>query len=236
MKLIAVGDIHGRDTWKKVAEANPDFDMFVFVGDYFDNFPPMTANRIIKNFKEIMLFKRLNPDKVHIGIGNHELHYMHPEGDGEKYSGYNADRAEEISDVLADAKKDMNPAFQHGNMLFTHAGLSKTWADMAKISPAFKGTLAEQINERFWLYPELFRFNAVDRSGSGEHKAQSPVWIRPHALVPDLFDEVEDLIQVVGHTGVKKIQSVDNKLILLDAPKTGEYLLVVDGVANVGSI
>jgi predicted phosphodiesterase len=36
MKTIAVGDIHGRDSWKRLAEQE-SFDQIIFLGDYFDS-------------------------------------------------------------------------------------------------------------------------------------------------------------------------------------------------------
>ena len=41
-KIIVIGDIHGRTIWKQIVAANPDADLFVFIGDYFDSFasPP----------------------------------------------------------------------------------------------------------------------------------------------------------------------------------------------------
>ena len=33
--IIAIGDIHGRDTWKVIVEANPDSKV-IFIADYFD--------------------------------------------------------------------------------------------------------------------------------------------------------------------------------------------------------
>jgi predicted phosphodiesterase len=38
MKIVAIGDIHGRDYWKQIIEQEQDADVFVFVGDYFDSF------------------------------------------------------------------------------------------------------------------------------------------------------------------------------------------------------
>ena len=87
MKLIAVGDIHGRGFWKEVVEKEKDFDKFIFMGDYFDNFPPMTQREIQENFAQILAFKKMNPDRVVMLIGNHDYHYIF---EGQKYSGYNA--------------------------------------------------------------------------------------------------------------------------------------------------
>ena len=36
-KLVAIGDVHGRNTWKQIVEQEQP-DTVVFVGDYFDSF------------------------------------------------------------------------------------------------------------------------------------------------------------------------------------------------------
>ena len=51
MKLIAIGDIHGRDIWKQIVETEQP-DTVVFVGDYFDSFNIPGIDQI-HNFKNI---------------------------------------------------------------------------------------------------------------------------------------------------------------------------------------
>lgn len=36
MKIVAIGDIHGRDIWEDIVKKEHDADKIVFVGDYFD--------------------------------------------------------------------------------------------------------------------------------------------------------------------------------------------------------
>ena len=49
MKIIAIGDIHGRSIWKNIVSAN-SYDKVVFLGDYFDSFDIHTLDQI-DNFK-----------------------------------------------------------------------------------------------------------------------------------------------------------------------------------------
>jgi predicted phosphodiesterase len=74
MKIICIGDIHGRDCWVKILEQNPDADLFVFEGDYFDSFT-IPALEQINNFKLILKFRDENPNKVIMLFGNHDFHY-----------------------------------------------------------------------------------------------------------------------------------------------------------------
>jgi predicted phosphodiesterase len=36
MKIVTLGDTHGRDIWKTIVKIEEDFDKFIFIGDYFD--------------------------------------------------------------------------------------------------------------------------------------------------------------------------------------------------------
>ena len=85
-KLIAIGDIHGRDIWKQIVETEQP-DTVVFVGDYFDSFNIPGIDQI-HNFKNIIQWKLDNPQcKVVLLIGNHDFHYM-PEAYNDRYSGF----------------------------------------------------------------------------------------------------------------------------------------------------
>jgi predicted phosphodiesterase len=86
MKITIIGDTHGRSKWKNIVEKEKDADKIIFIGDYFDaKDGGYSANRQIENFKEIVEFKRNNPDKVILLIGNHDFHYL--KGVNEEYSG-----------------------------------------------------------------------------------------------------------------------------------------------------
>ncbi len=87
-KWIAIGDIHGRDTWKPIVNSEIDnVDRIIFVGDYFDSFHiPMQTQ--ISNFLDILELKRKYPDRVVLLIGNHDYHYMRSVK--QTYSGFNS--------------------------------------------------------------------------------------------------------------------------------------------------
>lgn len=238
MKLLAVGDVHGRSFWKDVLAKEQTFDKFVFIGDYFDNFPPMTPERILTNFKEILKFKSENKHKVVLLIGNHELHYMKSEGEGERYSGWNEYYAEAAGKLLQENRHLFKAAHQEGNVLFTHSGVTNTWFEKT-CGSGDPNTVADDvsqlINIKFETHPEKFRFSRKDASGMGEHKEQGCMWVRPNALVADLLS-VDNMIQVVGHTFVPEIRSVEGKLVMIDCPKAREYLKIEDAAIAIGKL
>ena len=225
MKIIAVGVIHGRNTWKRVLEKEPGYDRFVFVGDYLDNFPPMTAEKILANFEEILELKRSNPGKVVLLIGNHDFHYM-SQGEGEMYSGYNPKIKAKARKLFTDNADLFNVAYQCNDILFTHAGVTSTWAEDNKINHLKSVDVARQIDSLFEKNPDAFRFYPGDTSSSGDHIKQGPFWVRPRTLSGDMFP---GLRQVVGHTGVAQIVTVEGGLTLIDTGRRGDYLKVVRG-------
>jgi len=86
--------------------------------------------------------------------------------------------------------------------------------------------VTDYINSKLKTNPELFEFQKEDKTGYGEHKGQSPIWIRPESLRKDVG---EHFVQVVGHTATDKITLVDDSIILIDSPKSKEYLIIEEG-------
>ena len=77
-KILVLPDIHGRRFWKKPCENIEDYDKVIFLGDYLDpyDFEGITVIDAIKNFKEIIEFKKNNVDKVILLLGNHDMPYF----------------------------------------------------------------------------------------------------------------------------------------------------------------
>ena len=71
MKIIAIGDLHGRTLWKYIV-SKVDFDVVVFIGDYFDTHENISPVQQIENFKELLDYKKQLPEKVVLLFGNHD--------------------------------------------------------------------------------------------------------------------------------------------------------------------
>ena len=213
MKILALGDTHGRDLWKEIVKTE-SFDVCVFMGDYFDSFD-LDADTQIQNFKDIIAYKKQNPQSVILLTGNHELHYMLSE---ERYSGYNTHRAFDISEVLQHNRKHLQKAYQYNELLFTHAGVTKTWARKHKLDLQF---VADAINV---LPDSAFAF-AVEgaTSGYGDNKHQSCLWVRPASLAADAID---GFIQIVGHTDVGGVITYSEEVVLIDAIAHRQYIII----------
>lgn len=231
MKIIAIGDTHGRSHWKEIVEKEKDADKIVFIGDYFDSFSiPFGVQ--LSNFMDILQFKNKNPHKVVLLIGNHDYHYLSVAG--ENYSGYQEKHQFDLN-VIMNAQIEagvMQVAFQDGKFLFTHAGVTKTWLhsfnDAVPMSVIRRLTASDAIdgiiNRLFDNVPYRFKFNGTDNSG--DDVTQGPFWVRPKSLVEDGID---DIIQIVGHTSVKMIMQNNDCVFIDTMGNTKEYLSINDG-------
>jgi hypothetical protein len=226
MKIIALGDTHGRDIWKQIVKVEEDFDKFIFIGDYFDTREGIDASTQIQNFKEILEFKKANPDKVFLLIGNHDFHYL--KGCGETYSGYQQYAAMDINEVLQPAVTSGHMQICHvfDEYIFSHAGLTKTWCENNEIDLY---NIEESVNVRFMKNMESFKFEYgenLDRSG--DDVTQSPIWVR----IPSLFrDMVKGFTYIVGHTTVKEMYMASNIAAIDCLGTSNEYLVIQDGQA-----
>lgn len=245
MRIIALGDTHGRTNWKSIVRNN-DSDKVVFIGDYFDTHEDASADQQISNFKEIIAYKKANIDKVILLVGNHDYHYMR--GAGEHYSGFQEWRKTDIQEVLH-AALDLDllqMCHLEGNFLFSHAGVTKTWCDRNfTFASNFKlPDLVEAINEKFKYQPGAFRFTpGTNCSMYGDDITQPPIWVRPRSL---FMDKIQGCTHVVGHTTQDEISLGSRDIypngiktstagvILIDALGTsGEYLEINNGTPRV---
>lgn len=223
MKIVAIGDTHGRDKWKKMVEKEMDADKIIFIGDYFDSFHIPLPEQI-KNFLDIIRFKLDNPDKVILLLGNHDFHYISEMG--ERYSGYNSEYAEQIENIIQYAIRYnlIQICWLWKEFLFSHAGVTETWL---KDSGYEEGAyVVDHVNKTFINSPHWFKFRAgKNNSMYGDDITQPPIWVRPESLKSDSLHRI---IQVVGHTTQQKIViNTINKLILIDCiDNSGEYLII----------
>lgn len=230
MKIIAVGDVHGRSFWKLIASAQA-FDKLVILGDYFDSFD-ISASEQMNNFIELVTYKRANPDKVVLLIGNHDFHYLPVAMAAfEVYTGFQQRFAFQISQLLEENKNLLQMCYKWENYLFTHAGVTHAWLNDV-------GHCEEEIdvfiNELFKYQPLSFFFNGSDPYG--DDVTQSPVWVRPASLKKNAY-KYETIKQVVGHTTVIKLEIMKGRFFFVDTMGTSkEYLILDDGRVSIGKV
>ncbi len=216
MKIIVIGDTHGREDWKKIIQDNPEFDMIVFLGDYFDSRDDISATAQIHNFENIVAFKRANHYKCTLLIGNHDFHYLR--GISERYSGFQELHHWDIQIALEENMSHLQMCYKWEDYIFTHAGISKTWL---KSTGYEEGDVEDFVNTLFINKRRLFTFSGNDPYG--DDVTQSPIWIRTKSLSKDAIEG----IHVIGHTSVSVIK-IDKNRIMVDAIGSKQYLIIED--------
>jgi predicted MPP superfamily phosphohydrolase len=248
MKLVAIGDIHGRDYWKQIIDQEQDADTFVFVGDYFDSFT-IKGPEQINNFLDIIEFKKQSKVPVILLIGNHDYHY-YPGIEDNGTSGYQTLMAPSIKHVVDDNKQHLQAAYQVDEFIFTHAGLSSEWLD-DNIVMWDVPNLAMYVNDLFYYQPQKLAYRSYKQVGDqvygvggyGSETFQGPLWIRPKALMAANRDTLrKQIIQVVGHTPQDTIdikgKSTGGRYYFIDTLEYGQnqYLVIKDGVVSLGEL
>lgn len=248
MKIVAIGDIHGRSIWKQIVAKEKDADVVVFIGDYFDTREDIIPLEQMNNFKEIIEYKETSfanegkedqcKTKVYMLIGNHDYPYF-PEIGYNGTSGYQHKAAVAISHLLNDNRNHLQMCLQVGKFLFSHAGIGKVWLED---NGWRKGTNIEEFVNDMWKYkPLTFQFSGFEPHG--DSTTQTPIWIRPASLIRTWKKVKDKPVQIVGHTAMKRIdlkgtaKYTGGKFYFIDTLGTSqEYLIIKDDVISVGKI
>lgn len=219
MRILVFGDIHGRLVWKYIIKKEKDINKIIFLGDYITTHELISDKQQIRNFIDILTYKKDNPEKVVLLRGNHDL-WNFNWGDCSPYpSNWLLERLQHQFKDFSDLSQWI---YIEDNIIFSHAGVSQVWLNDNNLK-------LEDVNRQGWS--EIFGFTPNNWSDScGTSTSQPPTWIRPQSLVNCA---VKDCIQVVGHTGVKEISNLhnlDNKYpnIWLCDNLPNQYLIIED--------
>lgn len=220
MRTLVLGDIHGHTGWESII-LKENYDKVVFLGDYFDNFKHTPYKEQLDNFKEIVDIKKANPDNVVLLYGNHDHSYLF----NEQCSGYSYEAAPYYKRILKDTYDDglFDIIYILDDIVMSHAGISDYWMKYVGKYSDIHDIKMEDVSKG------TFDFNfATGIDYYGYSKSQSPIWIRPEALVPN---KIEGYRQIVGHTNTGKKIFEDN--IWFNDRLPNQYMIVEDGEIKV---
>lgn len=235
MKVLSIGDIHGRDSWKRVIDSSGPVDHVVFIGDYVDSHEDEITNVVIlHNLKEIIELKRSDPSRVTLIIGNHDVQYMRP-SQRRQYSGYRSEAYWDLHDLFKQNDSLFDPVYELESSsgvkhIWTHAGICREWVKstikVLRSDDIRLGQIWERVEDPTpsetvllaWQYGLSAFYDASWHNG-GTAWCDSPIWTRPKRL--DL-DGISDAVQIVGHTCQTRIKSVE-----LPKNRTNHYIDVL---------
>lgn len=197
MKILILGDIHGRPFWRNIISKEKP-DLTIFLGDYVTTHELYTPQQQLEELVAILDYKEQNPNNVILLRGNHDL-------DGLNY--YWASCYPSAADVQGEMAKDKplgkrflkNSQWLYGMTVAgkptvcAHAGVSTEWLkqelNMNKLDVAAINAMEPN---------EHFGFTGGRWDNYGTDPQQSCVWIRPQTLSKY---HVPGWDQIVGHTG-----------------------------------
>ena len=227
MKIIIVPDVHGRDFWKQAI--NSDADKIIFLGDYLDHYQGESdTDHDIDNFEEIIQFKKDNPDKVILLLGNHDWPYYNNTIYGAedywcRHDHKNHDTIHKIFEDNADLFQlyyeipNFCKAIKQEKILFTHAGFTNHYFD--KTSELFDTTDIHEILEELFKpenHPALIFYVSYFRGGFS--LSGSIVWadVREHGETKNKY--LEPYYQIFGHTYCRN-EIIRDNIAMLDCGK-----------------
>lgn len=218
MKILAIGDVHGRDVLSRIEPDN--YDKIVFIGDYCDSHDMGVYNdfRILDSLKKIIEFKKACPGKVILLLGNHDVHYMYPK-EVDECSGFRKTMLADLQTLFLEHSSLFDMAYQYKTTLFTHAGVSVTWymeynaaiyrelrIIRDQTGTRIPVTLGEKLN---YLRNSkegrkiLFTFSGLRTFPQDLDKAGGIIWADQEETD---YDYLKNYHQVVGHTVVASIE------------------------------
>ena len=218
---IAIGDVHGLDLWRDVVEAHPGCRV-VFLGDYLDPYGYVHKGKLLDNLRAIIELKRNRPEDVVLLLGNHDLHYFCE--DACVGTRFDMEIAEAASWMFLNNIGLFQYAFQDGEYLFTHAGVSQLWFDYDFCGDASR-SVAEQLNN-----PAADQVAALHRVGSARGGCACDTGGIFWADKSELEEPLCGFTQIVGHNRVAEVTghtgSGGGKIVFCDCLRNGLYLYI----------
>ena len=218
---IAIGDVHGLDLWRDVVEAHPECGV-VFLGDYLDPYGYVHKGKLLDNLRAIMQLKRDRPEDVVLLLGNHDLHYFCDEACvGTRFD---MEIAADASKLFLDNIHLFQYAFQDGEYLFTHAGVSQEWFDNDFCGDAAR-PIADQLNN-----PAADQVPALLRVGSARGGRACDTGGIFWADKSELEEPLYGFTQIVGHNRVAEVTEHTGpgggRIVFCDCLRNGLYLYI----------
>lgn len=213
-RIIIVPDVHGRTFWRKLIAEN-NFDKVIFLGDYGDpyGYEGITHEDALSELRDIITFKKNNPDKVVLLLGNHDLHYIDDKFACSRYSYQNRHRYKELIYGNIDLFQVAYEYEQNDQKyLFTHAGVTKGWFDILCLHKPYSENAAKYINDVSQAEQILLGFISYWRGG--RHQYGSCMWadLREH----DGVGAFPNYIQIFGHSQQENDPVINGNMWCLD--------------------
>jgi hypothetical protein len=200
MKVLTIGDLHGKQVWKQLDFSA--YDQIIFIGDYIDG---PSDEEDLENLNSIIELKKSNPSKIKLLLGNHDLQYFwYPNQQMKKYK---ESLAFEFFQIFKENHSLFDICFQELDFIWTHAGISNSWINFIQEKDAdlsgliHSNNVCDVINNLFLEH----RWSLLCSTGKAKGGAQIGGPIR--ADISELrTDFMRGVFQIAGHNRTKEIE------------------------------
>ena len=142
MIYLVIPDIHGRKFWRKVIANNINkVDKIIFLGDYLDLYqneikenPELMeceyfgdSKNLLKMLEDIVSLKKNEPNKYILLTGNHSDSYIWSKFNAASRTDYK--NWEKYHKFFSENLEYFNLVWIENDVIFSHAGISKGWAE-----------------------------------------------------------------------------------------------------------
>lgn len=232
--ILLIGDIHGRDFWKKpiqdVIDGKLDVERIIFLGDYFDPYPSEVITELdaVKNFLELYgtVTNNLSPNVYRFLVGNHDFHYINDYFyDIAGSTRYIEEYLNTIKGIFNDVMKPLDMRFAlreevgGETVYFSHAGISYSWYkelknkyDKDKWDVLFTTKVSDEKDKRDKFVRLLGHIGGMR---GGHDKTGSCLWCD----IREFYDDKrigECKMQIFGHTNVGEAPVVYKDFACID--------------------
>lgn len=196
-RTLVIPDIHTRI---RLAESIIDYephDQIVFLGDYFDGYDD--SLEITHQVAEWLYESMSKPNRIHL-LGNHDLSYLNPDY---RCSGYSEGKRWAIKNTKLNLN-NLSHYYMIGNILLTHAGLSKEFYDECNYNSRMVGSFLDNM-----VRTNKTRLYNCSRVRGGLDSFSGILWCDFEEFVP-----IDGVRQIFGHTNDKAVRKIgDNYCI-----------------------
>jgi hypothetical protein len=217
MKIAVIPDVHGFHHWEIIIPIKDQFDKIVFLGDFVDSWTNKWPDQI-ENVYKIFKFKRDNPNKVDLLLGNHSTSYIL----NEHCSGYQPEHDIDINEAYRINKNLYEIVAIYDKWIFSHAGVSRKWMSAAGIKSP------QEINQLFKERPNFFRWVGPDRYGRNDN--EGPLWIRENLRDCNIkyYNQVVGHTELPSHSWPSTFIGTDKEILLYVDTKEHDKILILD--------
>ena len=211
-KLLVCGDLHTKfNVLERVKELAKAYDRVIFLGDYVDEWN--TVSEASYNIlTDLIEYKKANPDKVILLLGNHDLSEWEP--DLFECSGFNNYTHYLVKDLYTDNVELFKVAHHENDLLFSHAGFTTGWVrdleflpisvKKPKTAKEFDDLMIKTLLKKTYDKEAKYIWSALGTAGParGGWHSPSPMWADYSELIAN---PVPKITQIVGHTPQREI-------------------------------